>query len=532
MNWKKYKSLDMDAKKNEAFYIIGLDIGNDSSGIAYYNMAENAPETIDLSGGYGKPSIPTVMQYISETKEWVFGEYAVLNRGAGTEITLSALIERLGHFDYIDVDHKSVSVAAVLALFIKEILSSVKNINPKAEIVGIVATVPAYFSEQAHEEFQRAFKHAGYEKELISLVADRECVLANHYRSVPENNEKTLLLDFGSRELRGGLYEIKPNAQDIIATSMSSVFDDEISTSKINKDVTDMFAGFVFSNVKTTNQTQQLNEHISAFTYQHKDMIFQKNITQKPIKLYFNFAYPPFQQAVDNAQAQELIRPYAARFDRFINDVLQKSLYESEVKTEDITTVLCVGGGFEMLWAKAAINKIFSKEQTHFYKNPKMTTAEGAAIVAAKALNAPGTTLNEDALPQLKIEDKHQLTNDIGISHNNTFLPLVERNAFWWQKHISKLILINQEVTGELSFNITERSPTGKNHNLGTVLLEGLPTRPKGTTRLEVGVSFASNIELTLSVKDKGFGDLFPQVDYEQVVGVTRAFGLGDLQGR
>jgi hypothetical protein len=46
--------------------------------------------------------------------------------------------------------------------------------------------------------------------------------------------------------------------------------------------------------------------------------------------------------------------------------------------------------------------------------------------------------------------------------------------------------------------------------------LDNLPTRPKGVTRLEIGLSFRSNTELIVNVKDKGFGDLFPRADYER----------------
>jgi len=46
---------------NNDHYMIGLDLGNDSSGIAFFNLADNAPESIDLSGGYGKQSMPTVV---------------------------------------------------------------------------------------------------------------------------------------------------------------------------------------------------------------------------------------------------------------------------------------------------------------------------------------------------------------------------------------------------------------------------------------------------------------------------------------
>ncbi len=237
MHWKKYKAMTPAEKNDEVYYIIGLDIGNDSSGIAFFNLAEGAPEIIDLSGGYGTPSIPTVIQYIAETREWVFGEYAILNRGVGTEITLSQLISRLGNFEYIDLDKRPVSVVSVLALFLKELLSNVKSINPKAEIVGIVVAVPGYFSEQSREELQRAFKIAGYEKELIAQVSDRECVFTHYYLNHPPREERVLLLDYGSREVRGGLYHAEPVSEHVVIKSMSSLFDDAIGTSKVNDDV-------------------------------------------------------------------------------------------------------------------------------------------------------------------------------------------------------------------------------------------------------------------------------------------------------
>jgi len=511
MNWKKYKALPTAEKRNESYYIVGLDLGNDSSGIAFYNLALGTPEVIDLSGGYGKPSIPTVMQYIAESKEWVFGEYAVLNRGAGTELTLGALIERLGNFDYIDVDRRSLSVASLLALFIKELLGNVRSINPKAEIVGIVATVPAYFSEQAHEELQRAFKLAGYEKELIALVPDRECVLAHYYKNAPPLAQRVLLLDFGARELRGGLYHVEPSGK---ITSLSSLFSGDISVAKINNNIADFFEDFVRRQVGngkplSFTQARQLHEHVVAFTHQHRDMLFQKNIQAKPIKMYFNFCYPPFQQTVTHEQVTQLIRPYKRRLESFVQDVLEKSISNAPVSHGDVDVVLCVGGGFEMQWAKEAIGNLFATAQLHHYKNAKMVFCEGAAIVAARALGI------EEAGTNLPLQDAHQLTCDIGLASGSNFLPIVERNAFWWQSHAPKLVLVNHEINGELDLFLCKRERSGEVTNVATVRLSGLPTRPKGTTRLEVGLSFASNEEAVLTVRDMGFGEMFPRVEYE-----------------
>jgi len=96
MNWQKFRGLPPAVKQDEANFIVGLDLGNDTSAIAYYDMVRGQPELIDLSGGYGKPAVPTVVQYVPETKEWVFGEYAVLNKGVGREVTLGGLLEKLG----------------------------------------------------------------------------------------------------------------------------------------------------------------------------------------------------------------------------------------------------------------------------------------------------------------------------------------------------------------------------------------------------------------------------------------------------
>lgn len=503
MNWKRYKNLPAAEKKNEAYYVIGLDIGNDSSAIAYYNLSEVTAEAIDLSGGYGKPSIPTIMQYIPETKEWVFGEYAALNRGVGT--TFASLLEQMGRFDYVDVAGRSVSVAGVFALFIKEILSSVKNINPKAEIVGIVASVPAYFSALAQEEFTRVFKLAGYEKELIALVPDRECVLTHHYRTPPEKTECALLIDLGSRELRGGLYKVEAAGGGINAVSMSSVFDSEISMAALNADIGALFESFFPSG---TGGAENIKEQLLAFTHQHKDILFQKNIRSKPLKLFYNFMYPPVQHTLTNERVEQLVAPYALRFNQFMQDVFEKNLFERKIAPAQVDVVLCVGGGFEMLWAKEAVTAVFPKEKANFYKNPKMITAEGAALIAARELKIAGALFS--------LEDKHQLVNDIGLVDGENFLTLVERNGFWWQKHPPKLVLVNSAVNGEIDLHLAELFPSGEGRNIAKVRLEDLPARPKGVTRLEVGLDFRSNTELTLKICDKGFGDLFPQVDYKK----------------
>ena len=494
MSFKKFKNLSATAKKDESYYLIGLDIGNNSTAIAYFNVASEQPESIDLSGGYGKPSIPTVVQYIPDTKEWVIGEVAVLNQGAG--VVFFDLLKRMGNNEYVELGGRLISLASVFAIFVKEVLLSIKNINPKAEIVGIVCTVPAYFSEGQLSELKRVFKLAGYEKELIGFVSDRECVLAEYLHTREGADETVLVLDFGSRELRGGVYGISSSAGATLAACLSFYFDESVSMESLDGDVYKLFISFL---EKTTRD--EYKEELAGFHHQHKDMLFQKNIRERPLKLYFNFVYPPTQCVLNFSIADRLIKPYERKLVAFVKEVVEKS------KASGVDAVLCVGGGFEMLWAKEAVCKVFDKEIVRFAKNPKLVGAIGASVISA---GYAGLLDNK-----LILEDTQKLDVDIGVYDGKNFFGLAERNSFWWQKHSPKLVLVHKEVTGAIELGLAKQTSDGSTKEIKHISLEGLPSRPKGVTCLEVGLSFSSSNYFELVVRDAGFGELFPKSDFE-----------------
>ena len=494
MNFKKYKNMEPDAKKDESFYLIGLDIGNDSTAIAYYNANTQKPESIDLSGGYGKPSIPTAIQYVSDTKEWVTGEYAILNQGGG--IVFLRLLERMGKNEYVDVGGRLVSLASVFAIFVKEVLLNVRNINPKAEIVGIVATVPAYYSENQKTEFRKVFKLAGFDKELIGFASDRECVLAKYLHEKKPMDGKVLVLDFGSRELRGGLYKLENSGSETVCTCLSFYFDDSISMQAIDGEAYKLFESFLGKSLKSVYK-----EQMAGFHFQHKDMLFQKNIREKPLKLYFNFIYPPVEHTLTYQMADRLIKPFERKIIAFVSDFFEKSA----TGQNDVSEVICVGGGFEMLWAREVLGEIFP-DKVGFAKSPKLVNAAGAGILAALHSGLWGYSL--------KLHDTQKFEMDYGLYDGTNFLSLVDAGSFWWQKRSAALVNICEEVAGVLEFSFSARSKSGEVNDIEKIVLSGLPVRPKGVTCLKFSVGFTSNSEAVLEVIDQGFGELFPREDY------------------
>jgi len=499
MNWKQYKNLPENEKQNENYYIIGLDLGNDSSCIAFYNKRTKEAEVIDISGGYGHPTIPTAMQYAVDSKEWVFGEYVILNSDVGEAFTVKDLIERLGSSEYLEINGRSISLVNLLGMFIRELMSTVKNINPNAEIVGIVVAVPSYLSEQAREEYIRAFKNAGYEKELIGLVSDNECIFAY----VDEIPKTSLLIDYGSRGVRGSVFEVDDTC---IRTVMAS-FDDTLGTKSLESEAQKLFANFYRNNVKAEPAPGQM----TAFTYQHKDVLFQKAIQSKATKLYFNFAFPPFQQTLNAEHANHLIKPFREGFYHFIQ----------QLNANAIDKVICVGGGFEMFWVMEAIAEYFPTSKIIEYKNSKIIAAMGAAVVAAMQLDiSKGHAF--------KVEDRHHLPLDVGLLiGKDNFMPLVEYNSFWWKSHPPHFFIVNHAIENgeEIPFSLQSRTPLGEIKTLVNTRLCGLPKRPKGTTKLQIQLKFLSDQEAIATVRDYGFGELFPRTDFEQEIHLK----LGEL---
>ncbi|MDL2248144.1 DUF5716 family protein [Tyzzerella sp. OttesenSCG-928-J15] len=511
MNWRNnlinlFKNKDVD----ESQFILGIDLGDSTSAICYYDALRKTPEIIDISGGYGKSNMPTALQYAPDSKEWIFGEYAVLSEGATGDISFTNIINRLGSKSYIEIGDKLEPLTYVLSLFLKELLSSCKNINPKAEISGIVVSVPDYMPAEAKNELLRAFSQIGYDKKIIDFVPNRQCVLAYHYHNRRVEKENMVILDFGGRELRGGIYEISGNNAEIDVNIVSYFFDGSyganLMDNNIKKKFTDIYCAN--TNIQPENISRNIEGQISALAYQHKDAIFQKHLSSKGMRLYYNFAYPPFYHVFTRKDVDELIEPFSKGLRSFLAKLFgnNQTVNGQAIEYGDISTVLCTGGGFEMLWAREVVEDIFPDGNISFYKNPKAVNSYGASIIAAGKLGV-------EAEKSFKITDNLQVKKDIGImvsaGNGEKFYPVIESGSFWWQGNKRVKMLVNEWVDSDFTLMIKERDESGAIADIGQVGLSNLPPRAQGTTQIDLSLEYVDRKTLKISVEDKGFGAFF-----------------------
>lgn len=510
-------SLDFN---DETKFILGIDIGTKSTKIASWNVNRKSAELIDMSGGYGTPSIPTVMQYVPENKEWVYGEYALLNRGYFEDITINNILSKLGTKELIDISGKPMNIPSILSRYIKEIIEMCRNINPNGEVVGVVAAIPDYFSDSAKEELRRAFAMAGLDKVLITLMSYRECILRYlYFKQDLINEEKILYIDYGGEEIRGGFIQVNPKGGlNLRGESLSFLFDSSLGVKKIDKLLKNLFTEFYCDEVGIlkTQLTDEIVHQIEIFAYQNKNLLFQNYYKRKPTKLYFNFAYPAFQKTLSTEDMDKLIKPFVEDIRKFINTLLDKTI-DGPVPKEEINKIIAVGGGFEMSWVKELLEKEFMDIPIIYPKEAEGTVSLGACIGAASYLGI---------IPEREIQltDKQRLNIDIGIKAisktENRFIPLIEKNTFWWQKPKPKIFILDSKENETLDIPIYRRNEQGEISAIHTIYLSNLPHRPSRTIRLKFSMNFKQYNTIEAKVSDCGFGELFPPSDFTQTFNI------------
>jgi len=474
---------------SENDYILGLDVGDDRTAMAFFNLAEGRAEVIDPSGGYGRPAVPTAAQFLPETGEWVYGEVAMQSPGQAAR----ALVSQLGTCEFVQAGTKTVRLVAVLGGFLAHLLAHVKSINPRGRVVGLLVAVPDGFPAAAEAALCQAVAAAGYEDVFLGVRPQCECLLAQHYagREGPVD-EHGLWLDYGAQAVRCGLFRAQNEGGTLHVTALSYAKEPAAGTHALEAAAHTLFA-------------RCLAEHhlpetaaLSAFTYQQKDALFQKKVGPRPLNVYFNFAFPPFRQAFLAEDVARLVAPAQNAFVKAVADAIARAGVAPD-------TVLCAGGGFEMPWPQAELVTRFPGKVRPI-QYPKGAAALGAAWVAAQQLGVAGGLC-------INVAEALRLPVGIALEAPPGSIPLAAAGTFWWESHAPVLFMLHAPVAdGDVpALSLVACMPDGETIPLKQVVLPGLPARPKGTTRLCAQVAFSSEKAATLTVTDEGFGGLFPK---------------------
>lgn len=478
-----------EIKNDESKFIIGLDLGNSMACLSYYDFNLNKPQLLDISGGYSRASVPLVVQYVPENDEWIFGEYALLNRPMGNEITFKNIIANMGLGLNYNIGKKNVSLCYVLSLFIKEIIGSIKNINPKAEICGIAASISPYIMDKAKEEIKKAFFMAGFGDLFLGFRDERQCAL-NYYiqNNKIEKNDKILILDYGERSFRSNLFSLNEIDDKINAECVLSLYDEKSGAGEINKELEKLFKAYYLEGCQKNELSEEEKIEMNIFSYEHKDLFLQRD-NKNGIKLYYNFCYPPIKKAVKKEEIQDFILPFKERIEKFLKT------YENEA-----CSILTVGGGFDSLWIKKILADIFKGKEIFQYG--KEIGAEGACVIACGEMQ-----LLED-FKNIEIFDNQQIKSEIGVlADDEKFIPLSEKNTFWWQEQKEKSFIIDNSEDNNYKLDIYKKNDNEVS-KVTEIDLSAFKSDKIKAKRIQLQVKYDSCEDVFIEICDLGFGEI------------------------
>lgn len=530
MSWETYrKQIEEAGALPEDWYILGIDLGTTNSVLSYWDNNNRRPEAIDVSNGFGKVPLPSVVQFREDDgsgEEWVIGEEAYRSMKIYPETTVRSIKRQMGTNQTVRLGGKDYLPEEISAKILAELVSHAQNLNPKAEIAGLVVSVPYDFDDAAQKATMRACEIASIEDKLICLVKEpNAAALSYNFRHQLNKGEKIMVFDFG-----GGTF-------DITIFHITERDDSRVKLQVISQggeafhggDDVDAFlieACGNFVKAKTGQAASELAIENQVELIARAREAKERLSGVQRFRISFTFCIPPFVEQITREEVHLLIKPFIDKTRKLVLKALRET-YTCSLTPNDIDRILLEGGSSQMPWVREMLLDIFGDEsKIYSSERPALDISLGATYYAAMKMGL----LSHPNLESEKISVEFEVTvsHDIGLELSGTggrksFFPMIRRGtsyALAKKSHVFTLSgTIPEEMTG-LDLRILERiqqdDPFEACKLIGEVSIKGLPERPSGKTKLRITLMVEEEGGLVRGmVEDMGLGEEFPPSGYK-----------------
>lgn len=535
MNWEEYKK-QIEEKEDlpEEWYILGIDLGTTNSIISYWDNINKKPEPIDISNGFGKIPLPSVVQYRKNEDggegEWVIGEEAYRSMKMYPETTIRSIKRKMGTSEKIIIDGKEYLPEEISAKILKELIEHCQSMNPKAEIAGCVVSVPYDFDDAAKKATMKACYLAGLEDKLICLIEEpKAAALAYNFRHSLNKDEKIMVFDFGGGTLDITLFHVLEKDETRIKLQVISEGGKAYhGGDNVDEIIYNYCMGLVES--KTGQSAKDMPVENQAELAMRARETKERLSGVKSFRIPFTFCVPPFVEQITRDKLEEMISEFADNTRKLVIKALREA-YTGALTADDIDRVLLEGGSSQMPWVKDMLIGIFNDEnKIYSSERPALDISIGATYYAAMKMGLMEAQDVEDegrAGEKINVEFEVTVPHDIGLEVSNgtkkSFFAMIKRGtsyALAKKSHIFTLSGNTPEDMTSLDLRIVERIDKEDTIDecklIGEVAITGLPERPSGKTKLKVELSVEEEGGMVKgSVEDLGFGEMYAPSGYK-----------------
>ncbi|MCL2841426.1 MAG: DUF5716 family protein [Defluviitaleaceae bacterium] len=530
MTWENYrKQIEETGTCPEDWYILGIDLGTTNSVISYWDTSNSRPEAIDVSNGFGKIPLPSVVQYRKDEghdEEWVIGEEAYRSMKIYPETTVRSIKRAMGTNETVNMDGKDYLPEEISAKILEELVAHAQNLNPKAEIAGLVVSVPYDFDDAAQKATMRACELAGLSDKLICLIKEpNAAALAYNFRQTILEGERIMVFDFGGGTLDITCFHVTERDDTRIKLQVIS----QGGEAHHGGDDMDTFlieACGNFIKEKTGQEPSELAIENQVELVTRARETKERLSGVQSFRIPFTFCIPPFVEQLTREQFHELIKPFIDKTRKLVLKTLRET-YTGSLTPEDIDRVLLEGGSAQMPWVREMLLDIFNDEsKIYSSERPALDISLGATYYAAMKMGllAHPDVESEKISVEFEVTVSHDIGLELASGNKKSFFPMIRRGTSYALAKKSHVFTLSgttaEEMTG-LDLRILERiqqdDPYEACKLIGEVSIKGLPERPSGKTKLRITLMVEEEGGLVRGmVEDVGFGNDFPSSGYKE----------------
>lgn len=300
-----------------------------------------------------------------------------------------------------------------------------------------------------------------------------------------------------------------------------------ITVNELNNDMVEALNRAVAS-LGLKNATVSYQSHMESFyyymIYQPADLwkqdvlvLHADGITLKTYRMECNKNTTPVVAFIDEREypipEMELVD---GKVDPAKASTADLSLYNFSTRVmvdRNFSAVYLIGDTFKEQWYERTSKELLRRARVFQGNN---LFSKGAACAAKNKIAS--TVLSEGYVFLGNDKLKSNIGMNVTKRGENTYLALLDAGINWFEAVKEYDLILNQG--NRISFVITPL--TGRNPKVVDITLDDFPKRPPKTSRVHLSLRMTSERQLSVNIKDLGFGELFPASDtqWDEVIDV------------
>ena len=502
--------------------IIGIDLGTTNSVIS---VMEGGEPTV-ISTAEGERLCPSVVAVNPKTSERMEGRVARRQAITNPDNTIFSVKRLMGRkfsdpevqkaikvlpYKIIEADNgdawvvmggKEFSPPEISAMILGKLKRDAEAYLGET-VTDAVITVPAYFNDSQRQATKDAGRIAGLN---VRRIINEPTASALAYGLDKKKDERIAVYDLGGGTFDISILDLGDGVFEVKSTNGDTFLGGDDFDQRVIDWIVDEFRKDQGIDLRNDRMALQRLKDAAE-----KAKIELSTTQQTEINL-------PFITADANGPKHLNLTLTRSKLEQLVDDLVErtlgpcrKALEDAGLKKEDINEVILVGGQTRMPMVQRRVEEFFGKTP-HKGINPDEVVSVGAAIQAGVLAGDVDDVLLLDVTP---------LT--LGIETlGGVATPLIERNSTIPTRK-SQVFSTAADNQTQVQINVVqgERPMATDNKQLGTFVLDGIPSAPRGIPQIEVTFDIDADGILHVSAKDKATGR-------EQKITIQASSGLDE----